>query len=134
MSCAGDCYNDAVMVSFFGTLKTECIAERYPTRVEHAPPSLSTSRYGTIGNVATLPSAISARMPSKQSMLWTRWKTVKAGQAHFYRADEAKTDRKAGLGLSIAHKIIKAYHGSIEVESELGKGSIFTVILPINPL
>ncbi len=35
-----------------------------------------------------------------------------------------------GLGLSISHDIIKKYKGTIEVESEVGKGSLFTVRIP----
>jgi PAS domain S-box-containing protein len=51
----------------------------------------------------------------------------------FYRADEARTARKAGLGLSIAHKIIELHQGNIEAKSELGKGSTFIISLPIKP-
>ena len=36
-----------------------------------------------------------------------------------------------GLGLSIVYQIIKDHKGDIEVESELGKGTTFRIILPI---
>jgi two-component system NtrC family sensor kinase len=38
-----------------------------------------------------------------------------------------------GLGLSLAYGIIKSHHGRIEVQSDLGKGTTFTVWLPIKP-
>jgi two-component system sensor histidine kinase CiaH len=52
----------------------------------------------------------------------------------FYRSDASRSKVKAsgfGLGLSIAKSIIDIHHGTIEVESEEGKGSIFTVKLPV---
>lgn len=51
----------------------------------------------------------------------------------FYRSDPSRSKEKTdgyGLGLSIAHKIIEAHKGSIEVQSVLGEGTTFIVKLP----
>ncbi len=49
----------------------------------------------------------------------------------FYRSDEARSGSGAGLGLAIAQELIEAQHGEITVSSALGKGSTFTVTLPL---
>jgi two-component system, OmpR family, sensor kinase len=49
----------------------------------------------------------------------------------FYRADRSRARRGgSGLGLSIAQWIAEAHGGRVEVSSEVGKGSTFTVWLP----
>ncbi len=52
----------------------------------------------------------------------------------FYRADRSRTKTNTpgyGLGLSIAKQIVDKHHGSINVNSEVDKGTVFTVELPI---
>jgi two-component system OmpR family sensor kinase len=52
----------------------------------------------------------------------------------FYRLDEARTRRSggAGLGLAIARWIAEAHGGHIAVESVVGQGSVFTIVLPLH--
>ena len=50
----------------------------------------------------------------------------------FYRVDKARSREVGGtgLGLSIVKHVIEQMHGSVSVESQLNKGSRFTVVLP----
>lgn len=52
----------------------------------------------------------------------------------FYRVDKARARSTGGtgLGLSISQQIIGLHQGSIHVESELGKGTVFYIRLPKN--
>jgi len=50
----------------------------------------------------------------------------------FYRASNAKELERdgTGLGLSMAKQVIERHHGRIWVDSEEGKGSVFSIMLP----
>ncbi len=48
----------------------------------------------------------------------------------YYRENRNSTSKGLGLGLSIANKIVKLCGGKINVESQPGKGSTFTVEIP----
>jgi len=50
----------------------------------------------------------------------------------FYRSDSSRTGEGAGLGLAIAKELVEAQQGQITVKSEIGKGSTFTMTLPLH--
>ncbi|CAG7658719.1 ATP-binding protein [Paenibacillus allorhizosphaerae] len=53
----------------------------------------------------------------------------------FYRTDEARNRNNGGmgLGLAIAREFVLAHQGEIKVQTEVGRGSVFTVFLPLLP-
>ena len=52
----------------------------------------------------------------------------------FYRIDKSRSrdEGGTGLGLAIVKHIVQVHKGSVEVQSEPGKGSMFTIILPVS--
>lgn len=82
-------------------------------------------RAGKAGTLAELAVADNGQgiAPEHQARLFER----------FYRSDSSRTRKYggAGLGLAISLSIAEAHGGTIEIESEPGKGSAFIVKLPL---
>jgi signal transduction histidine kinase len=51
-----------------------------------------------------------------------------------FRGDTSRTERGLGLGLSLVKAIVEAHGGAVEVSSELGRGSTFSVSLPVEAM
>ena len=53
----------------------------------------------------------------------------------FYRVDDllARQQEGSGIGLAIVQHVMRAHGGNVEVDSEPGRGSAFTLVLPRNP-
>ncbi len=49
----------------------------------------------------------------------------------FYRGEKSRSTPGSGLGLSLALAIVRAHGGEISVESSPGRGSVFTITLPL---
>jgi signal transduction histidine kinase len=65
--------------------------------------------------------------PSDQARIFEEFEQVNAGP----RGDSMQ--RGTGLGLAISRRLAQLLGGDIGVESELGKGSTFTVWMPVHP-
>jgi signal transduction histidine kinase len=51
----------------------------------------------------------------------------------FFRSDDPRVQEQTGtgLGLALSHEVVRLHGGRIEVESEINKGSTFTMLLPL---
>jgi len=51
-----------------------------------------------------------------------------------FNPDYTTKEKGLGLGLTIAHEIIRSHGGTIRVQSNVGRGTTFEVVLPITPV
>lgn len=51
----------------------------------------------------------------------------------FYRSDRSRNQRSGGvgIGLSITRAIVEAHEGTVSVDSTIGSGTVFTILLPL---
>jgi len=63
--------------------------------------------------------------PDQRSLLFQRFARI--------RTPDTANIRGTGLGLYISRRIVEAHAGRIWVESDVGRGSMFSVVLPIDP-
>lgn len=84
--------------------------------------SLAVQRSGSLARISVSDTG-SGIPPEEASNIFDR----------FYRLDKSRSHdtEGAGLGLAITRKILEAHGGTIEVESTVGKGSTFTISLPL---
>jgi signal transduction histidine kinase len=60
--------------------------------------------------------------PDEMPRIWDR----------LFRGDRSRAERGLGLGLSLVKAIVEAHGGTVAVESQVGAGSTFTVLLPLS--
>jgi len=86
--------------------------------------------------------AIGARADEKFVYLWVRDNGIGIPRGEhrrvfekFYRVDErlSRAIEGSGLGLAIVRHVVHAHHGRVDIDSEPGKGSTFTIAIPHAP-
>jgi signal transduction histidine kinase len=113
---------------------TEQLAERSVAAVVAEQPPHKTAAEKTIAEKTI------AEKASAQTNAWVCVEVEDTGvglsaedqKVLFERFRQGKNKRSgSGLGLYLSHRIIEAHHGAISVSSEVGKGTLFRIRLPV---
>jgi len=89
------------------------------------------------GGVLTIRSTVNTIPASEEELLQLFFRDTGSGipekdRPYLYDPFFSTKEKGTGLGLSIVYSIIQKHNGQIEVESELGKGSLFIISLPVS--
>ena len=92
-----------------------------------------TQDYGTVTVTAEAPKSKRLRFSVADNGIGLAKEDKEKIFGRFYRVDKARSRQMGGngLGLAIAKDIVDVHHGYIYVDSELGKGTTFTVELAL---
>lgn len=117
--------SEALVVSADRTRLQQVVANLIDNGVKYTPSGgrveVEVAREGDQALLRVLDTGIGIR-PDELPRIWDR----------LFRGDTSRTERGLGLGLSLVRAIVRAHGGTVDVSSELGKGSAFTVSLPLN--
>jgi signal transduction histidine kinase len=129
---------DEKQITVQATLPLECEAFVDPVRIRQVLANLldNALKYTNSGGTVTIEAHADRDMahvtfrdtgigisPEEHGKIWER----------LYRSDKSRSQRGLGLGLSFVKAIVEAHGGTVAVQSEVGKGSQFSIRLPANP-
>jgi signal transduction histidine kinase len=124
------------------SISTELVEKLLPANVDYD--RITQVLHNLLDNALThTPAGGTIVVNAKQQGKWIEVSVADTGEGipaedlpnifeRFYRVDKsrARATGGSGLGLTIAKRLVQAHGGSIEVKSELGKGSRFSFTLP----
>jgi signal transduction histidine kinase len=69
--------------------------------------------------------------PQDLSRIFDRFYRVQTDRSSTDSSNQSKYASGTGLGLPIVQTVVQSHHGTIQVKSQLGQGSVFTLQLPL---
>jgi signal transduction histidine kinase len=114
----------------------DVVVEADATRFEQVAANLidNALKYTPAGgrvDVEVLADGRRARLTVRDTGLGIRLDELPRIWDRLFRGDTSRAERGLGLGLSLVKAVVEAHGGTVEVESEPGKGSAFSVFLPV---